>query len=175
MIGVVNAPLTRIGERANVIHRSSGTRNATRRSYHVPFGIDAIFRGERLQRPVNVLMLVGLGAAVGGVARYGLASGVYDRLNGALPASIALNIIASFAVGSIVEAVLIRYDAEGLRYFMKAGFCGGFTNLAAFTPEVMSFINRHDYEKAGLYAFGSIVLASLSVTLGAAAARRVRT
>lgn len=120
-------------------------------------------------------MLVGLGAAVGGVARYGLASGVHDRLNGALPASLALNIVASFVVGLTVETVLIANDAEGLRYFMKAGFCGGFTNLAAFTPDVMSFINRHDYAKAGLYAFGSIVLASLSVTLGAAAARGLRT
>ena len=118
-------------------------------------------------------LLVGVGGAIGSVARYWL-SGIVQRANGTeFPlGTLAVNILGSFVLGLVLALSLDRdLLSPDLRLLFGVGFCGGFTTMSTFSYETMALL-RDGSITAGV---GNVVvsLASclLAVWLGNAAAR----
>ena len=113
---------------------------------------------------------IGLGSALGGMARYGC-SGLAARYIGAtfpwgtlivnVSGSVVIGFLASLAVTD--GRLLISPDA---RAFLMIGVCGGFTTFSAFSIESLDLVRDGDWLWAGANVVLSVVLCLLAVWLG---------
>lgn len=105
------------------------------------------------------LALVFVGGALGGTFRFLLGTALQGHEFQFLPNSLLLNSIGAFLVGMSAEMIIRSQSKLGwLRPFLGAGFCGGYTTLAVFTPEAVRLANRGQYAEAGLYIAMSVIL-----------------
>jgi len=118
---------------------------------------------------------VALGSAVGGVARFGLATAIQQRIGPNFPAgTLVVNITGSFLLG-----VLLRYalatDAisPDVRALLTTGFCGGYTTFSTFTYDTLLLIEEGGNARATLYVVLSVVLSLVGAWLGIATAREL--
>jgi len=81
-------------------------------------------------------ILVGLGGAMGSIARYG-AYRMWPLAPGGLPLpTLAVNLLGSFAIGLLYMYVAARGgSADNARLFWMTGVLGGFTTYSAFALE----------------------------------------
>jgi CrcB protein len=91
-------------------------------------------------------LLVGFGAMIGAMARYGLL--VAFPLKGFPWAIAIINISGSFLLG-VVAAILAREDPK--RLFIGTGILGGYTTYSTFSLDVVEQFQRKEY----LAAIGS--------------------
>jgi CrcB protein len=123
---------------------------------------------------MNAYLLVGIGGAIGSVARYG--SGV---LVGRLwPTSFPLATMLVNISGSLAMGLLIGYLARttpawqaDARLFVAVGVLGGFTTFSAFSLDTIALIERGALGQAALYALGSVALAVGALYVGLVLAR----
>ena len=115
-------------------------------------------------------LLVAIGSAVGGVARWTLGGLVQRAAGGAAPAvfpvgTLLVNVTGSFVLG--VLAVVMGREAPGeesvTRLLLAVGFCGGYTTFSTFSLETVALIESRGW---GLAAVN--VLASVGLGLGGA-------
>jgi protein CrcB len=89
------------------------------------------------------LLLIGIGGAIGSIARYIIARLVDGRLNSLLPyGTLAVNVLGSFLLGMIYMLALRKAGlTENGRLFLGVGFCGGFTlyDVLGFCPGKLQF------------------------------------
>ncbi|MFP4069407.1 MAG: fluoride efflux transporter FluC [Opitutales bacterium] len=115
-------------------------------------------------------MWIGLGTALGAVARYGV-----DRVSLAAGAeflavgTLAVNVSGSLFVGWVAG----RWAAGGAItphpykwHFWMTGVCGGYTTFSAFAWQVLEMVRSGQGQMAGLYAAGSVGFGMLAVWLG---------
>ena len=110
-------------------------------------------------------LLVGFGAMLGAMARYGLL--VAFPLKG-FPWAIALiNISGSFLLG-IVAAFLAREDPK--RLFIGTGILGGYTTYSTFSLDVVEQFQRKEYLAAignvSIQTIASIALCAVGFAIG---------
>jgi CrcB protein len=81
-------------------------------------------------------LLVGIGGALGSVARYG-AYRLWPMTPGGWPVpTLTVNLLGSFAIGLLYMYVAARAgSAENARLFWMTGVLGGFTTYSAFALE----------------------------------------
>lgn len=81
-------------------------------------------------------ILVGIGGALGSVARYGV-NRLWPSSPGGWPvATITVNLLGSFAIGLLYMYVAARgVTADNARLFWMTGVLGGFTTYSAFALE----------------------------------------
>jgi fluoride exporter len=108
---------------------------------------------------------VGLGAALGAWARWGLAA----ALNGRFPAlplgTLAANVLGGFLIGMAMEWFTRHAGySEALRLFIVTGFLGALTTFSTFSAEVVTALLRGHYGSAVLIA-ASHLAGSLLATL----------
>jgi CrcB protein len=110
---------------------------------------------------VNYL-LVALGSAVGGMARYAC-SGLGVRLLGeTFPwGTLFVNVSGSLIIGAL--AALIPEDGRVLfvpdaRALLMVGVCGGFTTFSSFSMEVINLMRNDAWVPALGYIFASVIL-----------------
>lgn len=108
------------------------------------------------------ILTVGLGGALGSMMRYGvtLLAGVAGW-SGNL-ATMAVNIIGSFAIGYLSGAVK---DA-GLLLLLTVGICGGFTTFSTFSLQSVRLLQEGRIGDAVLYIAGSMILCIIFAALG---------
>ena len=124
-------------------------------------------------------LLIGLGGAVGSIARAWLATTVASLTGPAFPwGTILINVLGSFLIGffGTLTATDGRFAANAdLRTLVMIGFCGGFTTFSSFSLQTLELIRD---DRAG-QALGnialSVTLCLASVALGASAGLSVRT
>jgi CrcB protein len=118
---------------------------------------------------MQAFVLVGLGGALGAMARYGVGVAVGHFWRNPFPlATLLINITGSLAMGLLI-GWLVRHLPPGqneIRLFVAVGILGGFTTFSAFSLDVMTLIERGDVIPAVLYALGSVVLSVLGLLLG---------
>ena len=118
---------------------------------------------------MQAFLLVGLGGALGAVARYGVSVVVGHFWRTQFPvATMLINVSGSFAMGLLV-GWLVRALPPGqseIRLFVAVGILGGFTTFSAFSLDVMTLIERGDVIPAVVYALGSMLLSVLALLLG---------
>ena len=121
------------------------------------------------------LLLVAAGGALGSVLRW-LTSGVTQKLlpHTSFPwATLAVNVIGSFAIGAIMTMALERstFSADA-RLFLVTGVLGGFTTFSALSWDTLMLLKSGATGPALAYALGSLVLGLAAAFAGAALALR---
>jgi fluoride exporter len=118
---------------------------------------------------MNALLLVGIGGALGSIARYG--SGV---LVGRLwPTSFPLATMLVNISGSLIMGLFIGFLARttpawqaDARLFFAVGVLGGFTTLSSFSLDTFTLIERGELGQAVVYVLGSVVVSVLALFVG---------
>lgn len=109
---------------------------------------------------------VGLGGALGAVARYGVLS-LTARI---APAGFPWGVLAANVAGSLIIGALAGWGSmrggwgDGARLFLFIGVLGGFTTFSSITNDTLALLR----EGNALAALGNVAL-SLALGLGAAA------
>jgi CrcB protein len=115
------------------------------------------------------ILLVGLGGAVGSIARYICQKYLNNAFPDAFPmGTFLVNISGCLAIGMLygLTANYAIFTTE-LRLLLMAGFCGGFTTFSAYTLEGLALIEQQRYTTFFLYFTGSVVLGLAATFLGA--------
>src|SRR5690554_2001098 len=107
---------------------------------------------------MNAYFLVGLGGAVGSMARYGV--GRMFPLGGFPYATLTVNVVGSLLMG-LLAAVLSRTAigwSEEARLLLGVGLLGGFTTFSAFSLDVFTLLQRGEWASGIAYIILSVVL-----------------
>lgn len=122
------------------------------------------------------IMLVGLGGAIGAMARFGLAGLVGRLWPASFPvATLLINIIGSVAMGLFIGlmARLLPDWQEDARLFMAVGVLGGFTTFSSFSLDAIVLIESGELLQAGAYVLLSVVVCLVGLYLGLLVTRGV--
>jgi CrcB protein len=115
---------------------------------------------------------VAIGSAVGGVARFALASVVQQRVSPNFPVgTLVVNITGSFLLGLLLRYALAT-DAISpeVRAMLTTGFCGGYTTFSTFTYDTLMLVEEGGHARAGLYVLLSVIMSLVAAWLGIVAA-----
>lgn len=118
-------------------------------------------------------MLAVVGGALGSGARYLVNAGAARWLGVAFPwATLFVNIAGSFAMGLLVEYVILKHNGSPeLRTFLATGILGGFTTFSAFSLDVATLADRGDVALAAIYVVVSVAVSIAALYTGIALAR----
>ena len=122
---------------------------------------------------LSSILLVGFGAAIGGIARY-LTSLIIVSPIGSFPwATFAVNIIGSFIIGLVVFSFSERSTDESMRLLVGVGFCGGLTTFSTFSVEILQLFQMQREAIAFAYIGASLVCSFAATYAGYAIARHI--
>ena len=101
---------------------------------------------------LKLLIFIGMGSFLGGLARYGLGK---------------FNVSGCFLIG-LFYGLFDRYDVGGVhwRMFLTVGFCGGFTTFSTFVHENYVNISQGRFFETVLYATLSFAIGLVMVYVG---------
>ena len=126
--------------------------------------------------PFQTYLLVGLGGALGTMARFGLglAAAPYSQQ---LPwGTVGINVAGSFVIGFFGTMTLAqgRFPvSENLRLFVMVGLCGGFTTFSSFSLQTLDLLRAGATTRAMINIGVSVALCLGAVALGHALASRL--
>ena len=116
------------------------------------------------------VILIGLGSALGGMARYGVQVLAAARWGQAFPfGTITANVSGSFLIGLVfaVTEPLGRWPADvAVRHFFMTGLLGGYTTFSSFSLQTLNLAREGQMGWAILNAVSSVLLCLLAVWLG---------
>lgn len=126
---------------------------------------------------VRIFWAIAIGAAVGGVSRYYLASSVQQRFGAEFPwGTLLVNVTGSLLLGFILRHALSVPEMNvEMRALLTTGFCGGYTTFSTFSFETVALLEEGQYERAGAYVAGSVALSLLATFAGFILAREIIT
>lgn len=122
-----------------------------------------------------MIWYVAAGSAVGGVARFLLASFLQQRAGPSFPiGTLIVNVSGSLLLGFLMQLALSTpaISAE-VRTMLTTGFCGGYTTFSTFTYEAMVLAEDSQYARLLTYVALSVVLSLVAAWLGIAGAREL--
>ncbi|MDC9824675.1 fluoride efflux transporter CrcB [Devosia sp. ZB163] len=122
---------------------------------------------------MQAYLLVGIGGAIGAMARYGAQVLIGSLPNGFPVSTFLINIVGSIAMGVLV-GVLAKYTPNyqnEIRLFVAVGIFGGFTTFSSFSLDAIALIERGDVLLAGVYIVGSVLLSIAGLWMGMLAMR----
>jgi len=134
------------------------------------------------RRPKDFVRLItylwiGLGGALGSMARYGCSSLAARWIGETFPwGTLIINIVGSLVIGFF--ATLTGPDGRALvapdaRQFVMVGICGGYTTFSSFSLQTLNLVRDGDMLKAGANIVASVVACLLAVWLGYVAAAAI--
>ena len=124
----------------------------------------------------SALLLVGLGGALGAVARHVVSLAITTRLQASFPwATLVVNLSGCVAVGFIVTFLALRSEPlpDGVRLFLPVGFVGAYTTFSTFELETLRLFEQGAPLRALAYVAASTIAGLVAVVAGAALARRL--
>ncbi len=120
------------------------------------------------------VLIVALGAGLGGVSRYLIQGWILERTGPSILALFIINISGAFALGLVttlaVERNLINPD---IRLLLTTGFLGGYTTFSSWMLESFQLLETGNILRAAVNVIGSAVIGLLAVYLGIVAGRIV--
>jgi CrcB protein len=121
---------------------------------------------------VDRYLIVMLGSALGGAARYAVSHAVASRFGGPFPLhTFVVNVTGSFLIGVVLTLLGARMGwRHDVQLFLAAGFLGGYTTFSSFTYESLTTMRQGHHVTALLYMLGSVVAGYAAVVMGAALA-----
>ena len=121
------------------------------------------------------LLWIGLGGALGSVARFLLAGALQRHAPaGFALGTLAVNLLGSFAMGFVVAVALARgrFDSD-LRVIVTAGVLGGFTTYSSFNQEALELLEARALGLFALHVGATVAGCLLAGGLGLLAGRRL--
>ncbi|WP_019864506.1 fluoride efflux transporter CrcB [Methylovulum miyakonense] len=118
---------------------------------------------------MNQLFAVALGGSFGAVLRFLVSTGIYHWLGRGFPyGTLAVNIIGSFLLGLLTEALVLNRIAFALDYraAILVGFIGAFTTFSTFSLETVYLLEQNQFSKAALNIAVSVIACLLAIWLG---------
>jgi len=124
---------------------------------------------------VRTFWAVAIGAALGGVARYYLASALQQRLGATFPwGTLVVNVSGSLLLGVLIRYALATPSVSvEMRALLTTGFCGGYTTFSTYSYETATLLEDGQYGRAGAYALASVVIALGATFAGFVLAREL--
>jgi fluoride exporter len=119
-------------------------------------------------------LMVMIGAALGGVLRFIIATAVSDRFVGRFPlGTFLINVTGCFGIGLLMTILTERFSPHPYwRLLLVVGVLGGYTTFSSFEWETF-FVSRNESAWLGfLYVLSSVCVGYLAVWLGVIIARR---
>jgi CrcB protein len=117
---------------------------------------------------VRALLLVGLGGALGSMARYAVATLMLHDASTRFPfGTLVVNVLGCLVAG-LLAGLSERHGAidADARAFLFAGVLGGFTTFSAFGLDALALMRRGETGAALAYALGSVVLGVVAAWVG---------
>lgn len=115
------------------------------------------------------VLLVGIGGAMGSVARYGGGLLVGRLWPSTFPlATMLVNIAGSLIMGLFIGWLARTTPAwqADARLFFAVGVLGGFTTLSSFSLDTVVLLERGEVGQAALYVLGSVVISIAALFIG---------
>jgi CrcB protein len=119
-------------------------------------------------------LLVMLGAALGGLARYVIGTAVMQRFTGRFPlGTLVVNVMGCFLIGILMPLLTERGEPRpNLRLFLVVGVLGGYTTFSSFAWESFQAVDESSRWIGFANLALSVILGYLAVWCGALLARR---
>jgi CrcB protein len=123
-------------------------------------------------RIMLVYFWIGLGGAIGSMARYGLGGLVAQKFGGTFPfGTLAVNIAGSFIIGFLgalasSEGRLNSPSRVLVTQLLMTGVCGGFTTFSSFSLQTFLLLREREWLYAGGNILLSVTLCLIAVWLG---------
>lgn len=115
------------------------------------------------------ILLVGIGGAIGSIARY-LSGVLVGRV---WPTTFPLATMLVNISGSLVMGLFIGWLARttpawqaDARLFVAVGVLGGFTTLSSFSLDTVVLLERGEVGQAALYVGGSVIVSIAALFVG---------
>jgi len=122
--------------------------------------------------PALRILAIGVGGALGTLARYGVGRAITVPATGVPWATFTVNIVGSFVLGVVVTLVTERWPpTRFVRPFAAIGFCGGFTTFSTLMVEVVRRTQVGRPGIAALYLGASLAAGTAAAAAGVLAAR----
>lgn len=103
------------------------------------------------------VLLIALGGSLGAVARYGVATWVYQHTGTSFPwGTLIVNVSGSFAIGFLTALFESTIVPTGWRSVLTIGFLGAYTTFSTFSLETMNLLREGEMRLAA----GNIVLST---------------
>lgn len=120
---------------------------------------------------------IGLGSALGGIARYLVSNAIASRWGDSFPwGTLLVNVTGSLLIGFLAglsdppSRMLVPTAA---RQFLMIGLMGGFTTFSSFSLQTLELLRDGEVLLATLNATASLALCLLAAWLGLATALRI--
>lgn len=120
------------------------------------------------------IMLIFLGAGVGGVLRYWISNLVHLLLDNDFPyGTLVVNISGSFLMGFLFVYLVNRVDifSSQLRALLVIGMLGGYTTFSSFSIETVNLLESGYVLNALVNMLASVIFCVLAAWIGVIAGR----
>jgi len=114
-------------------------------------------------------LLVGIGGALGSMARHGVNHVIHTRALGTFPGGIfVINVLGSVIVGVVAGAIAsARWTPSAdTRIFVVVGLLGGFTTFSSFSLDTLTLIRAGSFGHAAWNVIGQVGLSLLGAVIG---------
>ena len=119
---------------------------------------------------MGVTLAVGLGGALGSVARFWIGLAVATALGTAFPwGTLVINVLGSFVIG----AAAALPGSDTWRAFLMAGVCGGFTTFSAFSLQTLALLRAGQAGAAACNVAASVGACVLAAAAGMSLGQRL--
>lgn len=118
---------------------------------------------------MNQLIAVALGGAFGAILRFLISSGVYQWLGRGFPyGTLAVNVIGSFLIGLLTEALILQRVALSMEYrsAILVGLFGSLTTFSTFSLDTLYLLEQGQFSKASINVLVSVFVCIFVVWLG---------
>ena len=123
-------------------------------------------------RGVNALYVL-IGGALGSLMRYYVGIWVTNAVGARSPATFAVNIAGSFAIGAFLTLSIERSWSNAVVLLVAVGFLGGFTTFSTFTWQTYELMENGHLGQALLNVSASLVVGMLAVWSGVLVAKAI--
>jgi CrcB protein len=114
-------------------------------------------------------LLVGIGGALGSMARHGVNHVIHTRAVGTFPGGIfVINVLGSVIVGVVAGMIAsARWTPSAdTRIFVVVGLLGGFTTFSSFSLDTLTLIRAGSFGHAAWNVIGQVGLSLLGAVIG---------
>jgi fluoride exporter len=115
-------------------------------------------------------VLIGVGGALGSIARFWLNGLISDQVGELFPwGTLVINVTGSFLIGfiSTIGGPDGRwFMSTHTRSFLTIGICGGYTTFSSFSLQTLNLARGGEWGRAGAYTVASVVACLIGVWLG---------
>jgi CrcB protein len=116
---------------------------------------------------MKILLLIGTGSFIGGIARYLLSQWIQHKFLSAFPfGTLGVNVIGCFFIGLVFALSEKANLMAEWRLFLVTGVLGGFTTFSSFSIETVAMLRDGQFGYAFAYIVTSVLFGLFATLIG---------